>query len=509
MLDAGTGPDRWSRWRPSVALCQHENLVVDRFELLFQAHFTKTRSQICDDVAAVSPETDVRCHPMKMPDPWDFEAVYGELLDFARAYPFNPEAEDYLVHITTGAHVAQICLFLLTESRYFPARLIQTIPPGKRGGPGAGSFAIIDLDLSRYDRLASRFHQEQQESTSALKGGIETRNAPFNALIEQVGQVAIASKSPVLLTGPTGAGKSQLAKRIYELKRHRRQVDGKFVEVNCATLRGDGAMSALFGHIKGAFTGAAGERPGLLRAADGGVLFLDEIAELGIDEQAMMLRAIEDKRFTPLGADADVASDFQLIAGTNADLHDAVRRGRFREDLLARINLWTFRLPPLRERGEDIEPNLNFELEQFARTHGQKVTFNKEARDAFLRFRDRARRRVGGQLPRPERGGHANGHARRNRANRHGRRRWRNPASNARLGGRGSGRSRRRTCRAARRSGAQVDRPVRSRPTRRGDQGLPTESVAVGCRPKAVRSLADEKGIVERRGPPQEITCAF
>ena len=90
--------------------------------------------------------------------------------------------------------------------------------------------------------------------------------------------------------------------------------------------------------------------PGLLRAADGGVLFLDEIGELGTDEQAMLLRAIEEKQFLPLGADREVRSDFQLIAGTNADLPAAVARGRFREDLLARINLWTFRLPGLRER---------------------------------------------------------------------------------------------------------------------------------------------------------------
>ena len=136
------------------------------------------------------------------------------------------------------------------------------------------------------------------------------------------------------------------------------------MDVNCATPRGDGAMSALFGHTKGAFTGALKDRPGLLRTADGGVLFLDEIGELGSDEQAMLLRALEEKTFLPLGSDRESHSDFQLIAGTNRDLFAAVREGRFREDLLARINLWTFSLPGLRARPEDIEPNLQFELDQ-------------------------------------------------------------------------------------------------------------------------------------------------
>ncbi len=145
-------------------------------------------------------------------------------------------------------------------------------------------------------------------------------------------------------------------------------------------------MSTLFGHIKGSFTGASQDRKGLLVAADGGLLFLDEVGELGPDEQAMLLRALEEKRFSPLGSDKEVQSDFQLIAGTNRDLAAAVRTGHFREDLLARINLWTFRLPPLRERPEDIEPNLEYELEQHARKSGAKVSFNKEARAEFLAF---------------------------------------------------------------------------------------------------------------------------
>jgi transcriptional regulatory protein RtcR len=384
-LDNGRGPDRWERWRPSVSVCQHEDLLVHRFEILYDRKFAALCDTICKDLASVSPETEVCPREIHFEDAWDFERVYGVLHDFARAYPFKPEEEEYLVHITTGSHVAQICLFLLTEARYLPARLIQTAPPSKHRGD-AGSYAIVDLDLSRYDRLASRFNEELRESTSFLKSGIETRNKLFNRLIEQIEQVAVGSKAPILLMGPTGAGKSQLARRVYELKKHRRQMEGKFIEVNCATVRGDGAMSALFGHTRGAFTGAVGERPGLLRAADGGLLFLDEVGELGADEQAMLLRAVEERRFLPVGSDKEVKSDFQLIAGTNCDLHAAVQAGKFREDLLARINLWTFRLPALRDRREDIEPNLDYELEQFARTQGSKVMFNKEARETFLRF---------------------------------------------------------------------------------------------------------------------------
>ena len=386
-LDTGYGTDRWAGWRPSVAICQHEELLIDRFELLYIGSDDALAQEVAQDIAAVSPETDVRLHAVDLPDPWDFEHVYSTLHDFARAYPFDVDAEDYLVHITTGTHVAQICLFLLTESRHLPGKLIQTSPPKRRHQEEAcGHYRIIDLDLSRYDQLAMRFEQEHRQGSSFLKSGIETRNVAFNHLIDTIEQVVIGSDAPILLMGPTGAGKSQLARRIFELKQQRQQVTGRFVEVNCATIRGDQAMSALFGHVAGAFTGATGARPGLLCAAHEGMLFLDEIGELGIDEQAMLLRAIEEYRFLPVGADEEMCSQFQLIAGTNRNLAQEVSEGRFREDLLARIDLWTFRLPGLAERHEDIAPNLDYELEQYTARTGRKVTMNREARRRFLDF---------------------------------------------------------------------------------------------------------------------------
>ncbi|WAM24051.1 RNA repair transcriptional activator RtcR [Myxococcus sp. NMCA1] len=384
-LDNGQGPQRWTRWRPTVALCQQEDLLVHRLELLHPPNATSLATTLVGDIRQVSPETEVRGRPLDIQNPWDLEETYGALLDYVRGYAFNPEAEDYLVHITTGTHIAQICMFLLVESRLIPGKLVQ-VSPDPRDRAGAGTHTLIDLDLSQYDTLAARFRQEQREGLAFLKSGIDTRNAAFNRLIERIEQVAVQSRAPLLITGPTGAGKSQLARRIYALKKSRRGVAGPFVDLNCATLRGDGAMSALFGHVKGAFTGALSDRPGLLRQANGGVLFLDEIGELGADEQAMLLRALEDKRFLPVGADREVESDFQLIAGTNRDLQVEVERGRFREDLLARINLWTFRLPALRERPEDIPPNLLFELDQSSEAVGTRVTMNKEAQERFLDF---------------------------------------------------------------------------------------------------------------------------
>jgi transcriptional regulatory protein RtcR len=116
------------------------------------------------------------------------------------------------------------------------------------------------------------------------------------------------------------------------------------------------------------------------------VLFLDEIGELGLDEQSMLLRAIEEKVFYPMGSDRETTSEFQLLCGTNRDLRARVVRGEFREDLFARINLWMFRLPALHERPEDIPPNLEFELRQASSALGVHVTMNRETRHRFLDF---------------------------------------------------------------------------------------------------------------------------
>ncbi|AXE36056.1 RNA repair transcriptional activator RtcR [Chromobacterium phragmitis] len=383
--NGGYGAARWRKWRPSVGICRQPQLPLARLELLHDNHHRKLAEQTARDIAEASPGTEVRLHALNLEDPWDFGEMYSALDDFAGRYPFDADHEDYLLHITTGTHVAQICWFLLAESRRIPARLLQSSPT-RQDNDFAGLVSVIDLDLARYDRIASRFAEQSEDTVAFLKFGIATRNPRFNRMIEQIERVAARSSAPILLRGPTGAGKSQLARRLYEVKKARHQLAGRFVEVNCATLRGDSAMSALFGHVKGAFTGALSERAGLLRGADDGLLFLDEIGELGLDEQAMLLKAIEEKRFFPFGGDREATSDFQLVCGTMRDLRQWVRDGKFREDLYARINLWNFELPALAERREDIEPNLEFELARHAGEQGRHARFNAEARRGYLDF---------------------------------------------------------------------------------------------------------------------------
>ena len=379
----GVGQKRHERWRPNVGITMHLDFPLDELILLYHHESQELADLVFRDIEAISPKTKLRTLYFKHKNPWDFEEVYGELHDLMKKIQFDPEENNYYTHITTGTHVAQICLYLLTEANYIPGKLLQS-GPSKEGVEG--TYQIIDLDLSRYDQIASRFAKEAQEGVDHLKGGIQTRNARFNKMMEQLEQVSIRSKAPILLTGPTGAGKSRLARRIYELKKQRSLISGDLVEVNCATLRGDNAMSALFGHVKGAFTGALSARTGLLREADNGLLFLDEIGELGLDEQAMLLRAIEDKIFMPLGSDRTVSSNFQLIAGTNRNLFQSVADGEFREDLLARINLWSYEMPSLKDRPEDLDPNIDYELQHFTHQAGHKISFNKAARTRYLSF---------------------------------------------------------------------------------------------------------------------------
>jgi two-component system response regulator HydG len=171
----------------------------------------------------------------------------------------------------------------------------------------------------------------------------------LQAVLDVVERVA-DSPVPVLITGETGTGKGLVARAIHAESRR----TGSLVTVNCAALPENLLESEIFGHVKGAFTGAASSRPGLFSEAGGGTLFLDEVGELALPLQAKLLRVIETGAVRPVGAEKERAVDVRIVAATNRDLHEAVRTGRFREDLLYRLDVVTIEVPPLRHRREDV-----------------------------------------------------------------------------------------------------------------------------------------------------------
>jgi two-component system NtrC family response regulator len=165
--------------------------------------------------------------------------------------------------------------------------------------------------------------------------------------------LAAANAMPVLVLGETGTGKEMVA---HALHRHSARAERPFVAVNCSAIPKELLESELFGHVRGAFTGATSERTGCFRAADGGVLLLDEIGDMALDVQAKILRALQEGEVTPLGSHRTVKVDVRVVAATHRDLAVAVREGRFREDLLYRLDVLSIRVPPLRERLADIIP---------------------------------------------------------------------------------------------------------------------------------------------------------
>jgi two-component system response regulator HydG len=212
-------------------------------------------------------------------------------------------------------------------------------------------FSMDELRL-RVQRLAAQRSAEadRQSLVARLTPSLVAESPAMRATLATVERVA-ASEATVLFLGESGTGKSQLARYLHYRSR---RAAGPLVEVHCAALPEALLEGELFGHEKGAFTGATHRRPGHLSAADGGTLFLDEIGEITPATQVKLLRFLQDRTFVPLGATEARTVDARIIAATNADLEAAVRAGRFREDLWYRLDVFSVRVPPLRDRREDV-----------------------------------------------------------------------------------------------------------------------------------------------------------
>jgi transcriptional regulator with PAS, ATPase and Fis domain len=192
-------------------------------------------------------------------------------------------------------------------------------------------------------------------------------------MVEKLGRC----RWPVLLLGETGTGKEVVARSIHGV-----DPVGPFVTIDCSSLVGPLMESELFGHVKGAFTGAIGQKTGLIEAANGGTAFFDEIGELPLDLQAKLLRVLQEKEFRPVGSLMHHRSDFRVLAATNRDLAKEVEKGTFRRDLFYRLNVVNLRIAPLRDRKEDI-PGL---ISHFLNRYGKGHTLTQETLEAMLSY---------------------------------------------------------------------------------------------------------------------------
>jgi NtrC-family two-component system response regulator AlgB len=225
--------------------------------------------------------------------------------------------------------------------------------------------------------LQDRLDESEGEAT------FETRNPAYAAFLQTAARAA-ASDTVIVLRGESGTGKSVLARWI---RQHSKRADRPFVTVHCPMLSSDLMSSALFGHKRGAFTGALSDAVGKVEAAESGTLFLDEVGDLSADAQARLLRFLHDRRYERLGDPTERKADVRLIAATNRPLEDEVKAGRFREDLLFRLNVIALTVPALRDRREDILPLAAHYLRFFERLQGrQQLSFSTRCKESIVEY---------------------------------------------------------------------------------------------------------------------------
>lgn len=246
---------------------------------------------------------------------------------------------------------------------------------------------VIENALAKSsEQIISKTHtvtenkEEKTKSKSQFISGISPASKRLSEYIQLVSPTDIS----VLIIGESGTGKEVIAKSIHQNSNRKDKI---FVAVDCGTIPKDLAASEFFGHVKGSFTGAISDKIGYFEAANGGTIFLDEIGNLSYDNQIQLLRALQERKIKPVGSTKEINVDVRVIAATNEDLREAVKKGDFREDLYHRINEFTFESPSLRERGEDIMIFADYFLEKSnLQLNKQVVGFSQEVSSVFQNY---------------------------------------------------------------------------------------------------------------------------
>ncbi len=303
--------------------------------------------------------------------PVDYQEIYSKLRAAVDRImeSIGHEKPEISILLDPGTPQMQTVWFLLVRGGYLNAKLLQGVPPKFAGGAYMVREVVLNEDMMPEIKIFFEGKGDEVKSwfVSETERKIVGDSPVFKEVLDKALNFARYDIS-ILLQGETGSGKGLLARLIHERSK---RASRPFVIVDCAAVSSALIESELFGHKKGAFTGAESERLGKFRAADGGTIFLDEIGELPLDLQPKLLRVLEEKKFHPLGSDKEVTVDVRVIAATNKNLEKLVEEGRFRRDLFERLNQVTLTIPPLRERKEDIPLLIKAFVDEWNRKYGE------------------------------------------------------------------------------------------------------------------------------------------
>lgn len=255
---------------------------------------------------------------------------------------------------------------------------------------GAFDFIEKPLDMDRVLNLTKNALQleklKQENKSLKSKLMLEDNMIGASAEMDKVNQIieqSATSDSRVMITGENGTGKELVARKIH-LKSHRKNM--AFIEVNCAAIPDNLIESELFGHEKGAFTGAASMRKGKFEAADGGTLFLDEVADMSLSAQAKVLRAVQEMQFERVGGEKTLNVDVRILSATNKNIPDEIEKGHFREDLYFRLNVIPIQLPSLKDRKEDLQELISYFMEKFKKEGTERKSISKEGMKILSKY---------------------------------------------------------------------------------------------------------------------------
>jgi transcriptional regulator with PAS, ATPase and Fis domain len=314
-------------------------------------------------ITTLYPNTRVEILDINLDDPTDYREILKGLRKHIQQIQEALSSATFFVAVASGTPQMHACWVLLTAAGEIPARILHVRPPYfvTKERP-----LVSEIDLTSREFPTVRFALGTmpaiEESEIAVESAIEqlgiVGDHPEMRRALEVGAMLAPSQSPVLVFGETGTGKELFSRFIHRMSGRPRDT---FVAVNCAAIPEDLVESLLFGHRKGAFTGAIIDHLGKFDAADKGTLFLDELGELPLPAQAKLLRILQDGLVEPIGATKPHKIDVRVIGASNRDLRKLVRQGKFREDLFYRLNVGEVKLPPLRERRSDI-PKLTLQI---------------------------------------------------------------------------------------------------------------------------------------------------